>query len=111
MSAPSCAYHVLPAPLGPVWRDANIRSGPSLDSPVIDLVFPDASVDHGAEGWVLGDEVVEDLHRDGVITSSVWFRLSSGGWSSAVNFEPVLVAELLDDAVRLDPHPAAGVAS
>ncbi|AWI32768.1 hypothetical protein AB0K47_26155 [Streptomyces tirandamycinicus] len=102
MSAPSPEYHALTARLGPVWRDANIRSGPSLDSPVIRLVQPDASVSYESEGWSPGDEVVEDQHRDGVITSSVWFRLTAGGWSSAVNFEPVAVAGLLDRAVTVD---------
>ncbi|MEU1228956.1 hypothetical protein [Streptomyces sp. NPDC005828] len=111
MSASSPEYHVLPAPLGPVWRDANIRSGPSLDSPVIDLVLPDTSVSYAAEGWSPGDEVVEDQHRDGVITSSVWFRLAAGGWSSAVNFEPVTVAGLLAGSVAVTPHPARSDAS
>ncbi|MFJ9810782.1 hypothetical protein ACIRTB_21395 [Streptomyces sp. NPDC101158] len=97
-SAESPEFQVLPVRLGPVWRDANIRSGPSLDSPVIRLVLPDASVGYEAEGWSLGDEVVEDQHRDGVITSSVWFRLAVGGWSSAVNFEPTTVAEVLAGA-------------
>ncbi len=91
----SSEYHVMPARLGPVWRDANVRSGPSLDSPVVRLLMPDASVAYRAEGWSPGDEVVEDQHPDGVITSSVWFRLTIGGWSSAVNFEPETVAEVL----------------
>lgn len=91
-------FHVLPSRLGPVWRDANVRSGPSLDSPVIRLLLPDTSVGYEAEGWSAGDEVVEDQHRDGVITSAVWFRLAIGGWSSAVNFEPKTVARVLDGA-------------
>ncbi|MFK0216445.1 hypothetical protein [Streptomyces sp. NPDC090298] len=111
MSASTPDYHVLPVALGPVWRDANIRSGPSLDSPVIDLVFPDASTGYEAEGWSPGDEVVEDQHRDGVITSSVWFRLSTGGWSSAVNFEPPTVEGVLAGAVEVAPHPVCSAAS
>lgn len=81
--------------LGPVWRDANVRSAPSLDSPVIGLLLPDADTGYEAEGWEYGDEVVEDQHEDGVIVSSVWFKLAIGGWSSAVNFQPVTVAEVL----------------
>ncbi|MEU5090314.1 hypothetical protein [Streptomyces sp. NPDC021356] len=104
MSVPSTGHQVLRAPLGPVWRDANIRSGPSLDSRVLRVVLPDAAVGHTAEVWSTGDEVVEDQHPDGLITSSVWFRLSGGGWSSAVNFEPVTVAGLLADAVVVAPH-------
>ncbi|MFD3728465.1 hypothetical protein [Streptomyces sp. NPDC058671] len=111
MSVSPPEYHVLSAGLGPVWRDANIRSGPSLGSPVIDLVLPDTSVGYEAEGWSPGDEVVEDQHRDGVITSSVWFRLAVGGWSSAVNFEPVTVAGLLAGSVTVAPHPVRSAAS
>jgi hypothetical protein len=81
-----------------VWRDANVRSGPSLDSPVVLLLPPDPATGHEAEGWSLGDEVVEGEHRDGVITSSVWFRLVGGGWSSAVNFEPQAVSAVLAGA-------------
>ncbi|MFE4637727.1 hypothetical protein ACFRJ1_30725 [Streptomyces sp. NPDC056773] len=81
--------------LGPVWRDSNIRSGPSLDSPVVELVLPDPAVEYAVEGWSLGDEVVEGEHPDGVITSSVWFRLSAGRWTSAVNFEPAAVATVI----------------
>ncbi|MFI5642408.1 hypothetical protein ACIA8H_34055 [Streptomyces goshikiensis] len=88
-------FTAAPSRLGPVWRDANIRSGPSLESPVVRLVLPDAAVGYEAEGWSFGDEVVEGEHRDGVITSSVWFRLAAGGWSSAVNFEPETVAAVL----------------
>ncbi|MER6282157.1 MULTISPECIES: hypothetical protein [unclassified Streptomyces] len=101
MSVTSGGTHVLRARLGPVWRDANIRSGPSLDSPVLRVVLPDPAVDHACEGWSGGDEVVEDQHPDGVITSSVWFRLADGGWSSAVNFEPVTVTGLLAHAVSV----------
>ncbi|MGW4040383.1 hypothetical protein ACWEIM_29605 [Streptomyces sp. NPDC004778] len=101
MSDSSSPYQVLPARLGPVWRDANIRSGPSLDSPVTELLLPDAAVCHEAEGWSPGDEVVEGDHPGGVITSSVWFRLGSDAWTSAVNFEPVTVAALLPGAVTV----------
>ncbi|KUN77852.1 hypothetical protein AQJ66_32020 [Streptomyces bungoensis] len=104
MSVSPTGHHVLQAPLGPVWRDANIRSGPSLDSPVLRVVPPDAAVGYTAEVWSAGDEVVEDQHPDGVITSSVWFRLSGGGWSSAVNFEPVTVTGLLAHAVGITPR-------
>ncbi|MFD3336184.1 hypothetical protein ACFWV1_26575 [Streptomyces sp. NPDC058700] len=100
-SGESGEFRPLPALLGPVWRDANVRSGPSLDSPVIRLLLPDPAVGHRAEGWSFGDEVVEDQHRDGVITSAVWFRLAIGGWSSAVNFEPETVAVVLADAAPL----------
>ncbi|AYV33115.1 hypothetical protein EES41_40785 (plasmid) [Streptomyces sp. ADI95-16] len=95
MSQSHEAFHGEPGLLGPVWRDANVRSGPSLDSPVVRLLLPDTTVAYEAEGWSLGDEVVEGEHTDGVITSSVWFRLAIGGWSSAVNFEPPAVAEVL----------------
>ncbi|OKK14261.1 hypothetical protein AMK16_30910 [Streptomyces sp. CB00455] len=92
-------YHELPSLLGPVWRDANVRTGPSLQSPVVQLLLPDTAVTHRARGWQLGDEVVEDQHRDGVIVSSVWFELD-GGWSSAVNFEPETVSEVLEGTPR-----------
>ncbi|MGW3359687.1 hypothetical protein ACWDFL_30425 [Streptomyces bungoensis] len=110
MSVSPPAHHVLRAPLGPVWRDANIRSGPSLDSPVLRVVLPDPAVGYTAEVWSPGDEVVEDQHPDGVITSSVWFRLSCGGWSSAVNFEPLTVTGLLTHAVGVMPHQPSDVA-
>ncbi|MCY0952990.1 hypothetical protein [Streptomyces sp. H27-S2] len=87
-------FHAGRSLLGPVWRDSNVRSGPSLASPVIRLLLPDASVGYEGEGWSLGDEVVEGEHTDGVITSSVWFRLAIGGWTSAVNFEPETVASV-----------------
>ncbi|MGR6975108.1 hypothetical protein ACU639_36985 [Streptomyces cynarae] len=104
MSVSSFGDHVLQAGIGPVWRDANIRSGPSLDSPVLRVVLPDPAVAHEVEGWSEGDEVVEDQHPDGVITSSVWFRLAGGGWSSAVNFEPLTVNGLLAHAATVTPH-------
>ncbi|MFE0643312.1 hypothetical protein ACFW2Y_17095 [Streptomyces sp. NPDC058877] len=106
-SAVSGGFRPFPALLGPVWRDANVRSGPSLDSPVIRLLLPDAAVGYEAEGWSPGDEVVEDQHRDGVITSAIWFRLAIGGWSSAVNFEPETVAVVLADAA---PSPSGSQA-
>ncbi|MGW2213024.1 hypothetical protein [Streptomyces sp. NPDC001781] len=110
MSVSPGGIHVLRAPLGPVWRDANIRSGPSLDSPVLRVVLPDPAVDHTCEGWSEGDEVVEDQHPAGVITSSLWFRLADGGWSSAVNFEPVAVAGLVAHAVGVAaPGQPSGV--
>ncbi|MFB7469013.1 hypothetical protein ACFCZ1_36945 [Streptomyces sp. NPDC056224] len=109
-SASENAYHELPSRLGPVWRDANVRTGPSLDSPVVQLLLPDAAVDHRAEGWQLGDEVVEGEHRDGVIVSSVWFKLD-GGWSSAVNFEPETVSKVLEDAVRIEGVPTGSALS
>lgn len=94
--ATEAAYHAVPSLLGPVWRDANVRTGPSLESPVVQLLLPDAAVSHRAEGWQLGDEVVEGEHRDGVIVSSVWFKID-GGWSSAVNFEPETVSTVLEE--------------
>ena len=108
MSVSSVGPHVLKARLGPVWRDANIRSGPFLDSPVLRVVLPDPAVSYDCEGWSGGDEVVEDQHPDGVITSSVWFRLADGGWSSAVNFEPVTVTGLLAHAVTVGPAQPTG---
>lgn len=98
-SPSEAVHHESTVLLGPVWRDANVRTGPSLDSPVVQLLLPDAAVSHPARGWQLGDEVVEGEHRDGVIVSSVWFELD-GGWSSAVNFEPGTVAKILDTAAR-----------
>ncbi|MFD7703718.1 hypothetical protein [Streptomyces caelestis] len=98
---PSFGSHALRARLGPVRRDAGIRSGPSLDSPVLRVVLPDPAVAHEAEGWSVGGEVVEDRHPDGVITSSVRFRLAGGGWSGAVDFEPVTATGLLAHAVTV----------
>ncbi|MGW4271636.1 hypothetical protein ACWEGQ_04560 [Streptomyces seoulensis] len=108
MSVPAAASHALEARLGPVWRDANIRSGPALTCPVLQVVLPDPAVVHVCEGWSEGDEVVEDQHPGGVITSSVWFRLADGGWSSAVNFEPATVTGLLAHAVSVGPGRPAG---
>jgi len=84
--------------LGPIWRDANVRTGPSLDSPIIQLLLPDDQVAYTAHAWVLGDEVIEGEHVDGEITSSVWFALSLGGWCSAVNFDQATIAGVPDDA-------------
>jgi hypothetical protein len=67
---------------GPIWRDANVRSGPSLSSPILQLLLPDDSVSHEAVGWARGDEVVE-----GTIISDIWLLLSPGRWCSAVNFD------------------------
>ncbi|NGO67958.1 hypothetical protein [Streptomyces boncukensis] len=78
------------AGLGPIWRDANVRSGPSLDSPVIRLLLPDDGETYEAERWVTGDEVIE-----GTIVSDVWFRLTLGGWCSAVNFHQDTIAGVL----------------
>ncbi|NBE49962.1 FAD-dependent oxidoreductase [Streptomyces boluensis] len=92
---PAAAFTAHPSTPGPVWRDANVRSGPSLSSPVLRLLLPDPDVAHDAEGWTVGDEVIEGEHQGGEITSSLWFRLSDGGWCSAVNFEPDTVAALV----------------
>ncbi|MBO8185856.1 hypothetical protein [Streptomyces spirodelae] len=81
------------AGIGPIWRDANVRSGPSLDSPVIRLLLPDEGTSYEAERWVTGDEVIE-----GTIVSDVWFRLTIGGWCSAVNFHQETVADVLATA-------------
>ena len=90
-------YPIAPADLGTIWRDANVRSGPSLDSPVVELLLPDGTTRHDAEGWVLGDEVVEGENPVGDIVSDVWFRLGDGRWCSAVNFDPAHLAPLLGD--------------
>jgi len=95
---PTTAFIDSPCSPGPVWRDANVRSGPSLTSPVIRLLLPDDGVSHDADGWAPGDEVIEGEHRDGEIISSLWFRLTTGGWCSAVNFEPDTVAAVVGDA-------------
>ncbi|MFE7133113.1 hypothetical protein ACFVIM_19865 [Streptomyces sp. NPDC057638] len=97
--------HPLTARLGPVWRDANIRSGPSLTSPVIRLDQPGHVPHYTADAFAHGDEVTEDQHPGGLITSAVWFRLTTGGWSSAVNFDPATITALLDGAATVTPHP------
>jgi hypothetical protein len=76
--------------VGPIWRDANVRSGPSLSSPVIQLLLPGEADGYQASEWVRGDEVIE-----GRIISDVWFRLTLGGWCSAVNFDQDTVGEVL----------------
>ncbi|WP_331739302.1 hypothetical protein OG440_40920 (plasmid) [Streptomyces sp. NBC_00637] len=102
------SYRPAPSTPGPVWRDANVRSGPSLDSPVVELVLPDAATSHTAEGWALGDEVVEGENPVGEIVSSVWFKLADGRWCSAVNFDPTRLAPVLGDAAPLvRPHRPA----
>jgi hypothetical protein len=69
---------------GPVWRDANVRSGPSLDSPILQVLLPEDGISHEADGWTIGDEVIE-----GSIVSDVWLRLRPDQWCSAVNFDPI----------------------
>lgn len=93
---------------GPIWRDANVRSGPSLDSPVVELLLPDGTTAHTAEGWAFGDEVVEGENPVGEIVSSVWFKFAEGRWCSAVNFDPDRLKPLLGDAAPLvRPHTPA----
>ncbi|WP_335936497.1 hypothetical protein [Streptomyces sp. PTD5-9] len=97
-----------PLDIGAIWRDANVRSGPSLDSPVVELLLPDGVTRHRAEGWRLGDEVVEGENPVGEIVSEVWFCLGAGRWCSAVNFDPAHLAPLLGgDAPTVRPAPAA----
>ncbi|GAA2268363.1 hypothetical protein GCM10010415_37450 [Streptomyces atrovirens] len=99
------SYRPAPSTPGPVWRDANVRSGPSLDSPVVDLLLPDGVTAHTAEGWTLGDEVVEGENPVGEIVSSVWFKFADGRWCSAVNFDPAHLRSVLGDAAPLvRPH-------
>ncbi len=76
--------------VGPVWRDANVRLAPSLEGGIVELLLPDAAVDHNALRWVRGEEIVE-----GVIVSDVWFELAPGRWCSAVNFDQGVVAGLV----------------
>ncbi|MEV6080322.1 hypothetical protein AB0L80_35250 [Streptomyces sp. NPDC052069] len=99
------AHERKPLVPGTIWRDSNIRTGPSLDSPVIDLVLPDGVTQYTAEGWVLGDEVIEGGNSVGEIVSRVWFELGEGRWCSAVNFDPAVLAGLLGaDAPQVRPH-------
>ncbi|MER5595992.1 hypothetical protein [Streptomyces sp. NPDC002265] len=86
---------------GPIWRDANVRTGPSLDSPIIELLLPDDGADYRAEVWTVGEEVVE-----GVIVSDIWLRLSAGGWCSAVNFDQETMAQIPREA-ELPPGQVA----
>ncbi|MDT0346876.1 hypothetical protein [Streptomyces litchfieldiae] len=88
-------------PAGPIWRDANVRSGPSLEAPVIDLLLPDDGTSYDADGWTFGDRVVE-----GTIISDIWLRLSLGGWCSAVNFDQQTIAGIPRDA-ELTGRPGA----
>ncbi len=74
-------------PVGPIWRDANVRSGPSLHSPILQLLLPDDGTSYEADAWVRGDEVVE-----GSIVSDIWLRLAPGHWCSGVNFNQDTVA-------------------
>ncbi|WP_328328339.1 MULTISPECIES: hypothetical protein [unclassified Streptomyces] len=94
MSEQQQSAHVFTA--GPIWRDANVRSGPSLDSPVLQLLLPDDKVSHEAVGWTYGDEVVE-----GTIISDIWLLLAPGRWCSAVNFDQDTMAGIPREA-RLD---------
>ncbi|MFB7915469.1 hypothetical protein [Streptomyces sp. NPDC056061] len=89
--------HDTPADIGTIWRDANVRSGPSLHSPVVELLLPDGTTRHRAEGWTRGDEVVEGENPVGEIVSDVWFRLGDHRWCSAVNYDPAHLATLLGD--------------
>ncbi|MFI5932118.1 hypothetical protein [Actinoplanes sp. NPDC051494] len=75
--------------VGPIWRDANVRTGPDLSSPIIELLLPGAVDGYDADGWTVGEEVVE-----GTIVSSVWLRLGAGRYCSAVNFDQARVAAL-----------------
>lgn len=99
------AYHRVTVVPGTVWRDSNIRTGPRLDSPVVDLVLPDGVTRYTARGWILGDEVTEGDNPVGEIVSRVWFELAEGRWCSAVNFDPAVLAGLLGaDAPRVRPR-------
>ncbi|MCE7079518.1 hypothetical protein [Streptomyces sp. ST2-7A] len=101
-------WYELTAELGPVWRDSNIRTGPSLSHAIVEVLLPDPEVSHRVEGWTRGDEVVEGENPTGVITSDVWIRIGTDRWSSAVNFHPDRVAELLPDvAPVVVPHASA----
>ncbi|MCC3775140.1 SH3 domain-containing protein [Streptomyces sp. UNOB3_S3] len=84
-----------PYSIGPIWRDSNVRSGPSLESPVQKLLLPGDDVSYDAVGWVTGDEVVEGENPKGVIISDIWFELAMGGWCSAVNFDQETVARVV----------------
>lgn len=89
---------------GPIWRDSNVRSGPSLSSPVIKLLLPDGETNYEAEGWTIGDSVTETENKEeGVIVSEIWLKLSIGGWCSAVNFHPQTMAQIPQDAeIKVD---------
>ncbi|MER0446913.1 hypothetical protein ABR738_20485 [Streptomyces sp. Edi4] len=85
----------MPHTLGPIWRDANVRSGPSLDSHIQRHLLPGDGTSYQAVDWVKGDEVVEGENPNGEIVSDIWFQLTLGGWCSAVNFEPDTIAQVL----------------
>ncbi|GAA4823233.1 hypothetical protein [Streptomyces ziwulingensis] len=78
---------------GPIWRDANVRSGPSLNSPILQLLLPDDGVSYEAVGWTRGDEVIE-----GTIVSDIWLLLTPGRWCSAVNFDQDTMAGIPAEA-------------
>ncbi|MEV8504822.1 hypothetical protein AB0368_08330 [Actinoplanes sp. NPDC051475] len=80
---------------GPIWRDANVRVGPTLSSDIVEVLWPDGVTGHRADGWTVGDNVVE-----GEIVSDVWLRLGPGRWCSAVNFDQDVIAAR-PDAARL----------
>lgn len=80
--------------LGPLWRDANVRTGPRLDSEIIAVLDP-GDTEHRAVGWTFGDKVVEGQNvTEGEIVSDIWFELTTGGWCSAVNFSPAIIRAL-----------------
>ncbi|MEO3778482.1 hypothetical protein ABGB16_16855 [Micromonospora sp. B11E3] len=78
---------------GLIWRDANVRTGPSLTSEIVEVLLPDGVTRHRADGWTVGETVVE-----GSIVSDVWLRLGPGRWCSAVNFDQEIVAALPREA-------------
>lgn len=82
-------------PLGPIWRDSNVRFGPRLDSPIQQVLLPDGTTSYDAVGQTKGDEVIEGENPKGVIVSDIWFELAIGGWCSAVNFDQRTVARVL----------------
>ena len=65
----------MPHTLGPIWRDANVRSGPSLDSHIQRHLLPGDGTSYQAVDWVKGDEVVEGENPNGEIVSDIWFQL------------------------------------
>lgn len=75
--------------IGPVWRDSNVRTGPTLESPIVQLLLPGESDNYDADAWTVADEVVE-----GTIVSDLWFRLPQG-WCSAVNFNQGTIGKAL----------------
>ncbi|MGB8380802.1 MAG: FAD-dependent monooxygenase [Dermatophilaceae bacterium] len=93
--------------VGPIWRDANVRSGPTLDSPILQVLWPHHGEHYSCEGYVHGDEVIE-----GAIVSDIWLQLAPGRWCSAVNFDQdtVLAAtkEYQSRQQGLSQHRASG---